>query len=195
MLLSLFVGLFFLCVALLVERLMLSGRTHILQAKECAYRFHALRDELQLMAASRRLDTSSLTYSFLMFSLNLAIKNAGTMKLRDILRLADTVKERIEATRFEAIKADITTHDSSVGELAGRIFHTFYEILVSNDRWVSIAISMHRHIRHSWADIRPLLEWIDRRVAAILTVFAPTKVNAAVRARQYQHWAERLGSY
>ncbi len=187
-------GLSWLVVAMAIQRAFLAGRSRTLRAKEQAYRFHALRDELQLMAAEGRVETTSLTYNFLMQSLNLGTRNAGLMKLREILELSEKVRRTVEETHFEAIYSDIQKHESSVRDLAGRIFFMFANILIANDWLVSAGLSTRRKILTSWGLIRPVVRLADIFATRILAVFAPTKVQAVDQARLYRNWAERLGT-
>jgi hypothetical protein len=187
-------GLSWVCVVLVIERAMLYGRAHASGGREYSYRFHALRDELQIMAVQERLETTSLTYDFLMQSLNLALRNAGTMKLREMLTLAQRVKENVEAAQFDQLRADIERHDVQVRELTGRIFYTFAEILIANDWLVSAGVKTYKIVMTSWGIVRPVLQLANQAATAIMRVLAPTKVKAVKHALQYQRWASHFGA-
>lgn len=191
---ALLFGLAWVIVAMSIQRAFLTGRSRTLRAREQAYQFHTLRDELQLFAAGGRIETSSLAYSFLIQSLNLAIRNAGLLKLREILELSERVRKTIEKTNFEAIYDDIQRHDSAVRELAGRVFFAFATMLIANDWLVSAGLNMRRRILTSWGIIKPIIKFADSLATAFLNVFAPTKVQAVDQARLYRNWAERLGT-
>jgi hypothetical protein len=147
-----------------------------------------------MMAIQGAIETSSLTYEFLMQSLNLAIRNAGTMKLRDVLGIANKVKERVEATHFEAICEDIAKHSTPVSDLAGHVFSTIAETLVANDRLVCIGMAIHRTIKKSWSFVSPVLRVADSIALPIFRTLSPMRVDAVDRARLYESWASKIGS-
>jgi hypothetical protein len=194
MILSVLVGLVVISLVVTVERAILSGWDDKLRAAEYCYRFHRLRDELQMMVIQRKLETSSLTYNFLMQSLNFAIRNAGTMKLREILEIANKVKERVEAAHFDAICEDIAKHDTHVSDLAGHVFSTISEILIANDRLVCIGVAVYRTIKKSMSFISPILRAVNSIVTPLFRVLTPMRVDAIDSARQYEKWASKIGS-
>lgn len=194
MILSVFVGLVAISLVITMERAILSGWDDKMRSAEYCYRFHRLRDELQMMAIQGKLETSSLTYNFLMQSLNLAIRNAGTMKLRDILGIANKVKEHVEATHFDAICEDIAKHGTPVSDLAGHVFSTISEILIANDRLVCIAMAAYRTIKKSVTIVSPIQRAMNSIITPLFRVLTPMRVDAIDSARQYEKWASRIGS-
>jgi hypothetical protein len=62
--------------AAFVQAAILDKRRILLRAKEQCFRFHELRDALQILAIEGKIKQDSRIYQFLMFMINVAIKNA-----------------------------------------------------------------------------------------------------------------------
>lgn len=176
-------------VALGVQLAYLSKRDRILRAKEQAFQFHALRDELQLFVVQERMHPSALTYEFLMQMLNFSIKNAGVLKLREALALTEKVKERVDETRFEAILADVKKHDPEVQELTGKFFLAFANMLVSNDWIVRAGVGVARRVATGWKVLGPIIRMLDTIATAFFRLVTPIRVEAVHEVRRYRIWA------
>jgi hypothetical protein len=116
------------------------------------------------------------------------------MKLREILEIANKVKERVEAAPFDAICEDITKHGTPVSDLAGHVFSTMAEILIANDRLVRIGMVVSRTIKKSVTVISPILRAVDSIITPLFRVLTPMRVDAVHSARQYEKWASRIAS-
>lgn len=183
------VGLSSLVVALSVQRIFLEKYGSRLRSKEQAFQFHALRDDLQLLVAEGSLSTSSLTCDFLMRMLNFAIRNAGVIRLREIVDLSERIRRGAANTPFSAIDADIRKHDARVQELAQRFFETFAVMLVSNDWLVWSGVRVLNTVRTSWTAARPLVRAINRIMTTILSLVSPVRLRAVRDARWYSERA------
>lgn len=180
--------------AFAIQRLFLIGRSTSLRAREQAYQFHSLRDRLQLLASEDHVKQTSLTYSFLMRTLNLAIRNAGVFKLRELLDLASKVRQSVEETHFEKICEDIQRHDAEVQKLAEEVFQEFFRMLVENDWLVSSGLRVRSYVKSSVSHLAPIVALVDGGVTKVLTVLDPTRVKAVTEARNYRNWANRLSA-
>lgn len=103
---------------------------------EQSFRFHELRDKLQLLAIDQKIDRKSPVYEFLLFTINLAIKNAGTMKLSQLLRLSDAIGKRMNANAAHQMIADIQRQDQEVQQLSADVFESLSHMLISNDQFM-----------------------------------------------------------
>ena len=119
--------------ALLIQRLFLVGCQRLIRAKEQAFEFHRLRDELQLAAAEGNIKPRSLAFEFLMQILNVAIRNAGVLTLTQSLALAKKVSAKNDGGRYEAVLADFKNHGPRIQDLAAKTFSSFATMLVAND--------------------------------------------------------------
>jgi hypothetical protein len=160
-----------------VMLLTLQHRVPKLKAKEQAFRFHALRDQLQLLAVEGRISTTSVGYEGLMRMLNIAIRNPGLMKLGDMLRTAESAKDTIGGTpTFEEFQEDIQHHGPEIQQLASSCFLAYVLMLISNDSLVRMAFWLA-----SWTVVRPVF----RHLRKLLTQLVPTHTEAVDLARWY----------
>ncbi len=81
------VGLVLLGLAVLMQRTFLYPVSLKLKRREQEFKFHEVRDELQLLAIDRVIDVNSAAYLFLLSMSNVAIKNAGVLCVRDIIQM------------------------------------------------------------------------------------------------------------
>ena len=157
--------------------LTLQHRVPKLKAKEQAFRFHALRDELQLLAVEGYISTSSVSYVVLVRMLNVAIRNPGLMRLRDVLRMATIARNTVERKRtFEEFQEDLQHHDPKVQQLASNCFLAFMTMLISNDSLVRLAFEAA-----DWSVVRSMF----RHSRGLLRHVVPTHTEAVDMARWY----------
>jgi hypothetical protein len=118
-----------------------------------------------------------------MFSLNLAIKNAGTMNLSDILKISRAVKNKAEGGGFEGITEDIRRQGEEAQKLSAEFFQALANMLISNDSLTSIMFSL----------AGPLAgRAVFRLIAATGRALVPEQAEALREAREYQHWGNVL---
>jgi len=189
---SLIVGLASLVAGVSIQRAFLGNLGSKLRAREQAFQFHALRDELQLLIAEGRMSTSSLTHDFLMKFLNFCIRNAGALKLREILEMAERVKNTPGKNQFSRVMEDIQKHDSEVQQLAQKFFFALANMLVSNDWLVRGGVETAKAIATSWRAIKPFIQILQSGMSTFLGIFMPTKVKAVRQAQWYFDQANRL---
>lgn len=182
---GLFVALGSLGLVVIGERIYFSGMEQRLKAKEQAFKFHALRDDLQLLVANGQVEPSALTYTCLMGLLNFAIRNAGVMKLRDILALSRKIQTDVNQKNFQDIQADIKRHDAAVQELSQRVFFALADMLISNDWLVRTGVKAQN-------SIEPAVRLLNRIAGAVLRIINPERVQAVGAARRYFDWGNQL---
>src|SRR5262249_45306240 len=124
--------------ALATQYLFLRSYRIWLRSRTQSYQFHALRDRLQLLAVERKIDQRSPAYNFLIYALNLSIRNAGKLKLRQVVALARCVDKR-GARRREVLVKDIMQQDDEVKQIAAETFTAFGLMLVKNDSVLYVA--------------------------------------------------------
>jgi hypothetical protein len=164
----------------------LAAREPALKAKEQAFRFHELRDRLQALFVEGYIEIDSLTYQFLVFSLNLSIRNAGKMKLTELLEMAKIVEKRVNKLTFDEIRADIQLHDVQVQQLAAEFFKAFAWMLVSNDRIISVMAFVLRAVAEK------LNEALIKPIRQIAQRILPERAEALAEARKYERWGRLL---
>lgn len=185
-------GLACICAAVATWGILLRPRARKIAAADQAFRLHSLRDELQILVAEGRLEPSSPTHDFLMTMLNFAIRNAGSVKLREVLQIARNVKDHIGKTQFEDLLADVERHDGAVQELFQRFFLTFGNMLVSNDWIVRTGVRTVSAISTSWRAFGPAVRALDKGASIFVGLLTPTKGQAVREARWYFERAKRL---
>jgi len=189
---SVFVGLISMAIALGIQRAFLSSHKRRLRASEQAYRFHALRDDLQLLAAGKFISVASPVFEFLMFTLNMAIRNAGAIRLREVLQLSKLIDKEVERHQFEKLLAEIQDCDPRVQQLAGRTFFSFAHMLIANDWLVASGLAIRQRINRGWGKLSAAINWIDRLMIAFLLRMASEKVQAVDRASHYRDMGQRV---
>src|SRR5260370_11076864 len=116
-----------------VGRVMLHKYIGPLKAREQCFKFHELRDRLQVIAVEGKIEIGSETYQLLLFIINLSIRNAGVMKLSEILKAAKAIEKRVNASTSERVFADIRSHNQEVQHLSAVVFDALPRMLISND--------------------------------------------------------------
>ena len=164
----------------------LRSREVLLKAKEQAFRFHEIRDRLQILNVQGKIEETSVGYKFLMSSLNMAIKNAGTMRLSDVLKISRAVRKNADDIRSERIDKDIRRHGEEARKLSAEFFQALAVMLVSNDNLTSIMFALAMPL----AGI--LNQAALRLIASTGKVLAPDQTEALYEAREYQRWGKAL---
>lgn len=186
------VGLVALALAVVLQRLLLVGQARQLTARQQAYRFHAIRDELQSLAISGQAQPDSDLYRFLMWTANLAIRNAGTMKLRDIVSLARAVDK--ETRPYRPFEEMIRSSPKPLQHVAVETFESLTAMLVANDSLVRGGLRFANVAVSTWRLCRPVLIFLVRRADAIAQHIAPSHAEAVQYARKYAGLAGRVAA-
>jgi hypothetical protein len=100
---SFITGLVATSLGLLIIFRILQGRESFLRAREFSFRFHEIRDRLQMATIDGKIGKTSVTYEFLQESLNLAIKNAKEMRLSQVIELSRAVEKNADDDGFSKI--------------------------------------------------------------------------------------------
>lgn len=158
-----------------------------IKGRQQAFALHALRDDLQLMVANNQVERTSVTYDFLMTMLNFAIKNAGVVKLRDLLVLSNKVRSDVVHRSFENVQGDIKKHSPEVQELSAKFFFVMANMLVSNDWIVNYGVKAAKLIV-------PPIKIFASIMSKFLRVVMPERVEAVSDVRRYRDWGNRLHS-
>jgi hypothetical protein len=166
--------------AVMIQWVALSSRRTALHTVEQAYRFHELRDELQMLTLCGQLASTSRVYSCLMGMINVCIRNAGVFRVRDALDIAARVEQRLKpADRFTE---EVRQSEPAVQELAGKVFLSFARMLISNDWIVRSAFKSVHVCQPTIQAFKWLLERID-----------PARTQAFREARRYERMAHSMG--
>jgi hypothetical protein len=167
----------------LIQVVILDRRRILLRAKEQCFRFHELRDMLQILAIEGKIKQESRIYQFLFFMINVAIRNAGVMKLSDLLRMSKTVKTEVEGPGFEAVTRELRSYPAEVQILASDVFNTFAKMLVVNDDLTFLLFNIATNI----ANIAAVQ--IVKSIAKTLT---PQRAEVVRQARSYRLLGQRM---
>ena len=180
-----------LAIAVLIQRLALERRARRLKATEQAFRFHAIRDQLQELALEGAVHQHDQVYRFVMFTANLAICNAGVMKLRDILAIAQTVDSEISEQTHTFFR-DVKRQPEQMQRLVGATFETLAQMLVANDFLMRAGLRTAVLASRAWTIARPVLLAVTRAVDWLARYLAPTRAKAVWYARRYNDLGDRL---
>lgn len=180
------VGLATAAIGLLLAMLVLERRSPRLRATEQAYSLHELRDRLQLLAIQRELDVSSVSYLFMMSSLNLAIRNAGVMSLSQVLQISRAVKRNADDITFEQIFNDVKQRGEGIQKLYEDFFQALTSMLITNDHLTSIMFMLARDGATAFNRV------IIRTATSVGKVLLPERTEAVYEARQFQRWTRRV---
>ncbi|MBI3448831.1 MAG: hypothetical protein HY049_07960 [Acidobacteria bacterium] len=162
---------------LTIQRMMLRGQWKSARLKMQAYRFHAIRDTLQLYAVEGLIDQASDTYGFVMGLANLSIRNAGSMKFSALVTTAAELGKTVEqkVTLFD----DIRRHDEKVRRLTGECFTSFGRLLITHDPVVRLVVASRVRV--------------SDRIAEALAGHS-TRATAVRAARKYIGWGRDLAT-
>ncbi len=161
-----------LAIAVAIQSLALSRRARRLKGTEQAFRFHAIRDQLQELALAGAIEQDDRVYQFVLSTANMAICNAGVMKLRDVLAIAETVDSEIKQEQAVRFYRDVKRHPDQVQHLVGVTFEALSRMLVANDFLMRAGLRAAVMAANAWKIARPCLvgltrgiDWIARHVA------------------------------
>jgi hypothetical protein len=132
MMIGLWVALTFLLLAMLTETIVFHERRALVKRNAQCFKFHELRDRLQLLVIQSKIQPGSDLYSFLLFTINVAIKNAGVIKLSDVVSISRMVKREADG-EFTKLQRDTEKHSAEVQALASEVCGRFAMMLVAND--------------------------------------------------------------
>lgn len=173
---------------LLIMYKILKNRESSLRAREYAFRFHEMRDRLQVATIEGKIGKASVTYDFLQESLNLAIRNAKEMRLSQVIELSRAVEKNVDDDGFTKILEDMRCYGPEVRRLYEEFFQALIFMLISNDHITSLMFNgakfMAEAVNHATVrKVKSLGEWLF-----------PEHAEAVFEARRYQRWKQRMGA-
>jgi hypothetical protein len=128
MMTGLWVVFIFILVALLTEILVFGSRRARLKKKEQCFKFHDFRDRLQLLTIAGKIQPDSELHNFLLMTVNVAIRNAGVFKFRDMIEITKNLR-----TETDGEKLQDREYPTEVQALASEVCSSFAWMLVAND--------------------------------------------------------------
>jgi hypothetical protein len=172
-------------IALLIETLVFRKRRETMKVNDQFFRFHDLRDRLQLLGVEHKIGQQSRPYHFLLDMINIAIRNAGVIKLSEMLEMSRKVKN-VDGKEFEKLQAEISSYPKDVQELASEVFGRFAWMLVVND---DIAYWMFKGLKILTKTTNvAVASWVKWTIAKI----APKHVQVVREANDFYKLGERL---
>jgi hypothetical protein len=183
---SLWVTAIALMLAALVQSLVIGKKYASLRTLEQRFRFHELRDHLQLLAVEKQIATESQVYRFLLSTINLSIHNAGNMKLSELLRISQAMKQRVRSSAFEEVQEELKISAPEVRVLASDVFTSFALMLVVNDDityWLFQGFRLLTRVAN---------EAVIRCVRIVASKLALRRVEVVREATDYDHLGQRL---
>ena len=180
---AIFVALASMLIGVSLGTLVLYKYARRVNMKEQAFKFHELRDGLQMLAIDGKIEKESKLYEFLLFTINLSIKNAGLMKLSELLSLSKAIDSRMSATPVEQIFADIRRHDQEVQQLSADVFDSLAQMLISNDHLIFLLAKISTRIVDGAS--RNVIKSVARTVL-------PGHSEALRAALNYRNWGNSL---
>lgn len=168
---------------LAITSLILSKQRKNLRRVEQAFAFHRLRDELQQLAIEGQIPTESETFRVLMMLLNLSIKNAGVLKLRNVLKLVKSVEGKIGESGQERFRHDLATRPLAVQSLAAKCFFSLAQMLCCNDDLLLILV----------ARVRLILPFTVKKILRhVIKELSPMRAEALNESRKFNRFAQGL---
>ena len=186
MIIGLWIALIGVLLAILTETLVFWKRRGALRAKEQCFKFHDFRDRLQVLAIEHKIEPGSDLYRFLLMTTNIAIRNAGLIKLSELLNIARSVKRQVDGNEFSKIQGEMKNYPKDVQALASEIFESFAWMLVSNDD-VSVWLFKGLKILTKVAN-----EAAIKCVKFVASKIAPTHVAVVREANDFDRLGQRL---
>lgn len=172
--------------AILIETLVFRKRRRMLKEKEQCFRFHDLRDRLQLLAIEHQIDPNSKLHHFLLSMINIAIRNAGVIKLSALLAVSRTVKNEAGSGDYDSLQADIRSHTKDVQALASEVFASFSGMLVVND---DLTFLLFKGLRILTAIAN---DAVVACVKSVVSKIAPKHVQVVREANDFDRFGQRL---
>jgi hypothetical protein len=171
--------------AILIETLVFWKRRRMLKEKEQCFRFHDLRDRLQLLALEHQIDPNSKLHNFLLSMINIAIRNAGVIKLSALLDVSRIVKNEA-GSGDDSLQADIRSHTKDVQALASEVFASFSWMLVVND---DLTFLLFKGLRILTAIAN---DAVVACVKSVVSKIAPKHVQVVREANDFDRFGQRL---
>jgi hypothetical protein len=182
--------------AALIQAAILERRKGLLRAKEQCFKFHELRDKLQILAVDGKINRNSAVYDFLLHTINLSIRNAGFMKLGELLQMSSALKKEVESQAFVSVASEMRSATPEVQLVASEVFDTFAKMLVANDDftyWIFAALEVTTKVANS-APARGFLS-VNRMVfKSIVQALSPRRAEVVREARGYQRLGRRIAA-
>ena len=135
------------------------------------------------------LAAGSVPYDFLMDSLNLAIRNAGVMRLSQVLDVSRAVKTSADKFSNERLIKEVQGSGKETQKLYGEFFEALVEMLVSNDRLTSLMFSLWK------LAARELGNAAVKAVIAGAKWLLPRQTEAIRDADQYQRFIGQVHAF
>jgi hypothetical protein len=173
---------------LLIVFRMLENRESFLRARGYAFKFHEMRDRLQMATIEGKIGKTSVAYEFLQGSLNLAIRNAKEMRLSQVIELSRAVEKNADDDGFTKILEDIQRYGPEVRKLYDEFFQALIFMLISNDRITSLMFNGARFMAEA------LNHATMRKVKSFGEWLFPEHAEAVFEARRYQRWKRRMSA-
>lgn len=183
---AILVALFSAFLAMTMGTLILRKHARPAKYREQSFRFHDLRDRLQVLAVEGKIDRGSSAYDFLEFTINLAIRNAGVMKLSEVLRLSKTIESRMAVKKTEDVFASFRRQDEQVQNLAADVFNSLGVMLISND---DLTYVLAKVVELGANKVKGLARLAVKKIASV--VF-PERSAALSEAKKFRHWGSAL---
>jgi len=171
--------------AMLMETIVFHKRRRMLKEKEQCFRFHDLRDRLQLLAIEHKIDPHSKLHDFLLSMINIAIRNAGLIKLSALLDVSRIVKKEAGSGN-DSLQADIGAHAKDVQALASEVFASFSWMLVVND---DLTFLLFKGLRVLTAIAN---EAVVACVKSVVSKIVPEHVQIVREANDFDRFGQRL---
>jgi hypothetical protein len=175
---------------------MLRPHARALNAREQAFRFHAIRDELQWLALRGEVRPHVALYGLLLWTANLAIRNAGTMRLHDVLVMARAIERYMGALppHRAGWERCIRACPAPLQRVAAKASEALADMLVANDPFVRAGLCCARLSARARARCRPLLPLLIGHADALTQHVSPVRAEAIRYARKYSGIADRLAA-
>lgn len=183
---AIMVALFSALVAMTIGSLVLRRHMRLNKIRSQSFKFHELRDRLQLLAIEGKLTPGSPVYDFLAFTLNLAIRNAGEMRLSELLRFTRMIDGRMKVPARDVF-AEFRS-DSEVQKLAADVFNALSQMLIANDFVYVLA----RAVELSASKLRGAIFDGMKRMVRALARIVPVYGEAIDEARKYRRFGDLL---
>jgi|SRR6185437_857903 len=159
---------------------------HSLRIKSQEFKFHELRDRLQVLAVEQKISTSSSSYVFLHFILNLCIRNAGEMKLSELLKLSKIIDHKMSKLSASNMFRELRKESEEVQRLAADVFQELGCMLIVNDGITRLFAKIAELIAHK---MRGAIFAFAKGIAKTL---APTHTRAVNEALKYQSFSAEI---
>jgi|SRR5579862_1794050 len=182
MMTGLWVVFIFILLAILTETLVFGTRRALLKKNEQCFKFHDFRDRLQLLTLAGKIRPDSELHNFLLMTVNVAIRNAGVFKLRDLLEITKTVNKETD----EKLQDHIREYPTEVQALASEVCSSFAWMLVANDdltAWLFKGLGILTQLTN---------DAVVKCAKLVVARLAPSRVAVVRTANDYDRLGQRL---